>query len=104
MGDTLHELRYIRGNPGVVRAAGEWGATTTADLEAVVRYAFTERRGAIVIDLADVVSADVRLVEGLVRLQAESARTGTPISLRGPRESIRRLFDDAGVSELFEFL
>ena len=90
----------LHGAPGV-RIAGEVDIGAAAELTQALDAAIRESVGAFVIDLSDVDFLDSSGLSGLMRARALLGREERALVVVCPPGPARRLFDLAGVADLF---
>ena len=84
--------------PQVFKLSGEIDLHTVGDLEPRLR-AWLSETGSSIIDMTDVNFVDSTALNMLVRLADEHP----PLTLRGVRPPVKRLFALASLNELFRF-
>jgi anti-sigma B factor antagonist len=98
----LHSIQYVTGSPILVHIGGEVDFSTIADVEAVIRHGIEQRAGDVHVDLAALGFADASLVNALVRLQRDAARSSGRLVLCNPPPTFLRLLDHVGMTGHFE--
>ena len=90
----------LRGAPGV-RVRGEVDLGTAPALTAALETAIRESLGAFVVDLCDVTFLDSSGVSVLIRARALLGREDRELAIVCPPGAARRIFEIAGVTDLF---
>lgn len=94
------EWAPLSGAPGVT-VRGEVDINTVARLSEVLDEAVRESTGALVVDLCDVVFLGSTGLTALVRVRAQLGRKDRALVLICPPGPARRLFEVAGIADLF---
>jgi anti-sigma B factor antagonist len=94
------EPAQISGAPGIA-VRGELDIATAPELEEALDAAIAGSVGAFVIDLCDVTFLDSTAVNVLMRTRALLGREDRALVVVCPPGPVRRLFELAGISDLF---
>ena len=94
------EPAQISGAPGIA-VSGELDIATAPELVEALDAAVAASTGAFVVDLCDVTFLDSTAVNVLLRTRALLGREDRALVVVCPHGPVRRLFELAGVSDLF---
>ena len=104
--DSGFRCDLVTGAPSpVVAFFGELDAAASDAAWSEISRLLDDRTEGLVIDLSELTFIDSRGLSVLIRAwRALGAGDGRVVTLRGPRESIRRTFEAAGIAQAFEIV
>ena len=87
----------------VIRVVGELDVSTIVELRQVLEAVERDRRTEITVDLRDLTFSDSSGLRALLRLQGYADAADAQLSLIPGPSAVMRLFEVAGVLEIFAF-
>ena len=96
--DTMSDP--LSGVPGV-QLGGELDLSNAQAVEELIDAAIHTSAGAFVVDLCDVAFLDSTAINLLLRARAQLGRLERPLVIVCPHGPVRRVFELAGISDLF---